>query len=138
MVLIHREVVWVFITISESLWLHLNNLFSSINKIIQAIRWPSIVFCCKLSHHKYKKNVPILFWVNKICLPGFLKETRFFQSKNSCKLERVMVFYCHFQQYFSYIVAVSFISGGNWSTWRNHWPAASHWQTLSHNVMKKV
>jgi hypothetical protein len=23
---------------------------------------------------------------------------------------------CHFQQYFSYIVAVSFIGGGNWST----------------------
>ena len=25
---------------------------------------------------------------------------------------------CHFQQYFSYIVAVSFIGGGNWRTWR--------------------
>jgi len=24
----------------------------------------------------------------------------------------------HFQQYFSYIVAVSFIGGGNWRTWR--------------------
>ena len=23
---------------------------------------------------------------------------------------------CHFQQYFSYIVAISFIGGGNWST----------------------
>jgi hypothetical protein len=29
-------------------------------------------------------------------------------------LLRVMVF----QQYFSYIMAVSFIGGGNWSTWR--------------------
>ena len=28
---------------------------------------------------------------------------------------RVMVFKSHFQQYFSYIVAVSFIGGGNWS-----------------------
>jgi len=25
----------------------------------------------------------------------------------------------HFQQYFRYIVAVSFIGGGNWSTWWN-------------------
>ena len=25
---------------------------------------------------------------------------------------------CHFQQYLSYIVAVSFIGGGKWSTWR--------------------
>jgi hypothetical protein len=24
----------------------------------------------------------------------------------------------HFQQYFSYIMAVSFIGGGNWNTWR--------------------
>jgi hypothetical protein len=36
---------------------------------------------------------------------------------------------CHFQQYYSYIVAVSFIGGGN------HWPVASHWQTLSHIVV---
>jgi len=36
---------------------------------------------------------------------------------------RVMVLYATFQQYFSYIVAVSFISGGNWST---HRPVASH------------
>jgi len=29
-----------------------------------------------------------------------------------------MVFKRYFQQYFSYIVAVSFIGGGNWSTRR--------------------
>jgi hypothetical protein len=39
-------------------------------------------------------------------------------------------FWRHFQQYFSYIVTVSFIGG------ENHRPAASHWQTLSHNVMQ--
>jgi hypothetical protein len=35
---------------------------------------------------------------------------------------------CSHQQYFSYIVAVSFIGGGNRSTWRkeNHRPVASH------------
>ena len=37
---------------------------------------------------------------------------------------------CHFQQYFSYIVAVSFIGGGNRSSEENHWPAASHRQIL--------
>jgi len=42
----------------------------------------------------------------------------------------------HFQQYFSYIVAVSFIGGGNRRVpGENHWPVASHWQTLSHNVV---
>ena len=39
----------------------------------------------------------------------------------------------HFQQYFSYIVAVSFIRGVNRSTWRKPPTAASHWQTLLHN-----
>jgi len=33
-------------------------------------------------------------------------------------------------------IAVSFIGGGNWSTRRK--PAASHWQTLSHNVVSSV
>ena len=32
----------------------------------------------------------------------------------------------HIQQYFSYIVAVSFIGGGNRSTAENHRPVASH------------
>ena len=39
----------------------------------------------------------------------------------------------HFQQYFSYSMAVRFIGGGNRRTWRKH--AASHWQSLSHNVV---
>jgi hypothetical protein len=42
---------------------------------------------------------------------------------------------CHFEQYFSYIMVVSFIDGGNHRTQRNHWPVAGHWQTLSHNVV---
>jgi hypothetical protein len=32
----------------------------------------------------------------------------------------------HFQQYFSYIVAVSFIGGGNGGPGENHRPVASH------------
>ena len=32
----------------------------------------------------------------------------------------------NFQQYFSYIVVVSFIRGENWSTCRNNWYATSH------------
>jgi hypothetical protein len=30
----------------------------------------------------------------------------------------VMVFNATFKQYFSYIVAISFIDKGNWSSWR--------------------
>ena len=43
-----------------------------------------------------------------------------------------------FQQYFRYIVAVSFIGGGNRKTRENHRSTCrniSHWQTLSHNVV---
>jgi len=40
--------------------------------------------------------------------------------------------YRHFQHYFSYIVALSFIGGGN------HVPTASCWLTLSHNVVSST
>ena len=49
---------------------------------------------------------------------------------------------CHFQQYFSYFVAVSFIGGRNTKKvhvpGENHRPAASHWQILSHNVVSST
>jgi hypothetical protein len=38
----------------------------------------------------------------------------------------------YFQQYFNYIVTVSFTGGGN------HRPIASHWQTWSHNVVSST
>jgi ABC-type anion transport system duplicated permease subunit len=41
-------------------------------------------------------------------------------------------------QYFSYIVAVSFIGEENRSTRKKHLPAASHWQSLSHNVVSST
>jgi hypothetical protein len=46
----------------------------------------------------------------------------------------------HFQQYFSYIVVVNFIDGGNRSTWRKPLTCckASLWQTLSHNVVSST
>ena len=44
-----------------------------------------------------------------------------------------------FQQYFRHILAVNFIGGGNRSTrQKNHWPATSHWQTLSHSVVSST
>ena len=50
-----------------------------------------------------------------------------------------MVFNAHFQQYFSYIVADSFIDGGNRSTpEKTHRPVASHWQIVSHNVVSST
>ena len=41
--------------------------------------------------------------------------------------------YRHFQQYFSYMVAVSLNGWG-----RKLRPVASHWQTLSHNVVSRT
>jgi len=37
-----------------------------------------------------------------------------------------------------YIVAVSFIGGGNQKIGENHRPVASHWRTLSHNVVSST
>ena len=47
---------------------------------------------------------------------------------------------CHFQQYFSYIVGVSFIGDRKPEfPGENHRPAAaSHWETLSHNVVSST
>ena len=44
----------------------------------------------------------------------------------------------HFQQYFSYIVAVNFIGGENWSTRSKPPTCGSQWQTLSHNVVSST
>ena len=41
----------------------------------------------------------------------------------------------HFQQYFSHILAISFIGGGNR---RKRRPAESHWLILSHNVVSNT
>ena len=49
----------------------------------------------------------------------------------------IMVVNATFKKYFSYIVAVSLISGGNRST-ENHPPVVSYWQTLSHNVVSST
>ena len=42
----------------------------------------------------------------------------------------------YFQQYFSYIVVISFIGGETGVPRENHRPATRHWQTLSHNVLR--
>ena len=47
----------------------------------------------------------------------------------------VYVVRCHFQHHFSYIMAVSFICGGNKSMGEIHRPVASHGQALSQNVV---
>jgi hypothetical protein len=46
-----------------------------------------------------------------------------------------MVFNFHFQQYFSYIVVVILLVE---KTRENHWPVASHWKTLLHNVVSST
>jgi hypothetical protein len=62
----------------------------------------------------------ILFYYIYLCF-FFLFQDHNVQNKKEAiqfKGVRLMVFNVTFQQYFSYIVAVSFIVGGNWSTWR--------------------
>jgi len=50
----------------------------------------------------------------------------------------VLVFNATFAQYLIYIVAVSFIGEGNRNTRRRSPSVASHWQTLSHNVVSST
>jgi hypothetical protein len=50
------------------------------------------------------------------------------------KLQSDILLWCWSTLYFSYIVAVSFIGGGNRRTRRKP-PVASHWKALSHNVV---
>ena len=50
-----------------------------------------------------------------------------------------MVFNATFDNiYISYIVAVSFMVEETGVRGENHRPAASHWQTLSHNVVSSI
>ena len=65
--------------------------------------------------------------VNKIVSKVGVKHQSINQSINSNNVNCLhnvdgfvwfMVFYATFNKYFSYIVALSFIGGGNWSTWR--------------------
>ena len=46
----------------------------------------------------------------------FKKVSNYVRPEKVVNNVRVYGVYCHFQQYCSYIVAVSFICGGNWST----------------------
>ena len=55
-----------------------------------------------------------------------------------CVLVCLMVFQQLFQQFFSYVVVVSFIGGGNRGPGENHRPVSSHWETLSHNGVKQI
>ena len=68
------------------------------------------------------------------CYPMTIKICDF----HSCPLGLFYGVWRHIQQYFSYIMAVSFIGGGNRSTAENHQPVASYWQTLSHNVVSST
>jgi len=65
------------------------------------------------------------------CLVLFLWFYRICRSPD----QKGLVLWC-LMPLFSYIVVVSFIGGGNRSTWRK--PATSHWQTLSHDVVSST
>ena len=74
----------------------------------------------------------IVIWRSLTQFSFFLSEIQIGHSHRTLFDWLVYCVWCHFQQYFSYIMAVSFVSGGNRNTRRNHRPVASHWQTLSH------
>ena len=55
------------------------------------------------------------------------KSTKYIHLYILYVIYRVYGIQLHFQQYFSYILAVSFIGGGNWSNQKkNHRPVTSH------------
>ena len=69
------------------------------------------------------------------------REFHFFQEPNEERLPRsthAHGAYRHYQQYFSYIVAVSFIGGGNWSIRRKPPTCRKSLTTLSHNVVSNT
>ena len=73
------------------------------------------------------RNLIILQYLDRLDFKKVLWRLNVNRSLMTCKLlGMVMVFKCHFQQYFSYSLAVSFISGQTGIHEENHRPAASH------------
>ena len=54
------------------------------------------------------------------------------------RFKHKVVFDSDFQQYFSYIVAVSFIGGGNWSTWRKPLTCRKSMTNFYHIILYRV
>jgi Ca2+-dependent lipid-binding protein len=93
------------------------------------------IFHCSFGRsHKTGLTVPLYIIV---CILLFVYAQRYGKVRtvlilSVCSWVLAYGVYHHFQQYFSYIVAVSF-SGGE-----NHKPAASNRQTLSHKVVSST
>jgi hypothetical protein len=99
--------------------LYINYYTINNNKIDKA----SIVFCIQ----KKANIIKIGYLLSSYVL---LWRQRYWET--SLRGVRVMVCTNHFQHYFIYIVAVSFIG------WENHRHAASHLQILSYNVVSST
>jgi hypothetical protein len=95
----------------QELWTKTTNV---IEYIKERVLTATIViwFCNSITRMKYK--------INKFCIRNV-----------TLSIQWSLGLWCleHFQQYFSYIEAVSFIDGGNGVPSENHWPVARHWQT---------
>ena len=100
----------------------------------------SIFLLCSFMLHLwwffFKLKYLTLTWKWCVCKNLLTQSTFFFVQENFFFfLTNIDWFWfdCHFPQYFSYIVSISFIGGGDRSTWENHRPVPSHCQTLSYN-----
>jgi hypothetical protein len=102
----------------------------SIYKFLLCRRWyhPSIYkfLLCRRWYHLsiYKSLSPV--WKSSHDAKNDMKNFRHRHQKH------------HFQQYFIYIVAVSFIDEGNRSTRRKPSTWLSHWQTVSYKVVSST
>ena len=120
---------------------------------IVKILWLYIIFCLiqsqtsqefALIFHDVKSRDELFGFWPRTFLVDFQRFTSFLINHNArwWNTTRINCLFClfdgvkrHFQQYFSYVMTISFISEGNRGHRENHLPIASHWQTLSHNVV---
>ena len=82
----------------------------------------------QFQYPNYIKRIDLESWLHEVQYPPYTKVI-------ICV--RGIGVYHHFQQYFSYIMAISFI-GVRETRVPREWPEASHWQTLSHNVVSSI
>ena len=85
--------------------------------------WPSLFKFSVNNHEKYltheELHITLLFYLHVKCRTPWDQSSIHFKYYRWFCLGLVYGVYHHFQQYFSYIVAVSFISGGNRSKTTN-------------------
>ena len=86
----------------------------------------------------WNKKKPLLYFIqmlNVTMLKVMMKQKDDYDDVTMCWVYGIQR---HFQQYFSYIVEVSFIVEETVVPGENNITAASHWQTWSHNAVSRT